>query len=181
LESIIPPYLDDFDDRKIVSVGAMGAPVYFHAHPETWLGLLAGAKAWWIGPATMQQQLFPLAHQPCSYLPNAVTTSALPAQVRFCVQLPGEVLYFGDEQPHATCNLQDFALGAGAQGHTEKWAPLVRAAFHGHLERIRDVFDKIGPERTSIKQDLKAALVKSASSGHAAVIELLISQKATKL
>ena len=42
-----------------------------------------------------------------------------------------KVLYFGDGTEHSTCTLSDFSLAVGAQGHTETWPPLLRAANRG--------------------------------------------------
>ena len=70
-----------------------------------------------------------------------------------CIQHPGEVLYFGDHIPHAgppsrrfllaeaTCNLADFVLGFGAQGRTEGWPLLHRAAHRGDLEGLQHLLE----------------------------------------
>merc|ERR1712196_283370 len=46
---------------------------------------------------------------------------------------PGEIVYFGDRQPHATCNLEKFTLGIGGQGHIENWPPLIQASYKGDV------------------------------------------------
>ena len=51
-------------------------------------------------------------NHPCDWLEYAA-----PDGLEFCVQMAGDVMYFAKGQEHATCNLEDFVLGIGAQGH----------------------------------------------------------------
>mmetsp|Transcript_67830 Transcript_67830/g.189343 ORF Transcript_67830/g.189343 Transcript_67830/m.189343 type:complete len:535 (-) Transcript_67830:403-2007(-) len=132
LEHALPPFLDEFNARRILSVGMRAGSTRFHIHDETWLALLAGAKAWWIAPSSYTSADL-LVDEPCGLLGNSTFVPELPEDLLFCIQRPGEIVYFGDEQTHATCNLEPFTLGIGAQGHTEHWPSLVRAAHSGNF------------------------------------------------
>ena len=73
-----------------------------------------------------------------------------PLGVAFCVQSPGEVVYFGEGEDHATCNLDPMVLGVGSQGHTEHWPELVRLARRG-------VYSKEFAEATAAAADSSSA------------------------
>ena len=105
----LPQLMDGFTARPILSMGVNNSGEDFHNHEETWLWLAKGIKAWWISDAKHISKL--RKFDPCALL------SAQPEQpkLRFCVQHPGDVVFFGDHA-HATCNLENFVLGIGAQG-----------------------------------------------------------------
>ena len=65
-----------------------------------------------------------------------------PEGLSFCVQQPGEVIYFG-ERLHATCNLADYTLGLGGQGRLpEHWSQLERAVHRGESTVVQQLLKK---------------------------------------
>lgn len=187
LEPVLPPFLADFDARRIVSVGPAGSATFFHSHEETWLALLSGAKAWWVGQAgqqSMDDQL--IAHDPCNLLSSNELFDEVQANLSFCIQLPGDLVYFGTGQPHATCNLLPFTLGFGAQGRSEGWPPLIRAAHQGDLTAARRALDEgsstdLNARITSGSGSKKgqSALHRASHQGHKALVELLLQRSAS--
>ena len=76
------------------------------------------------------------AGSPCAWLGRPATE--LPGGFRFCVQRPGEAIYLPKDTWHATCNLEAYVLGVGAQGHTAYWPALLRAAHLGDVAALRE-------------------------------------------
>eukprot|EP00930_Biecheleria_cincta_P032073 TRINITY_DN22255_c0_g2_i1.p1 TRINITY_DN22255_c0_g2~~TRINITY_DN22255_c0_g2_i1.p1 ORF type:complete len:597 (-),score=108.42 TRINITY_DN22255_c0_g2_i1:5-1759(-) len=177
----VPPVLHGFDARPILSVGVKASSTRSHTHVETWQLLLAGLKAWWISSpgADLDRDL---GEDPCTALRTAdPTSSSLPRVKReggkplLCVQRPGEVMYFGDQMPHATCNLESFVLGIGAQGSSEPWASeLHRAAHRNDTARIQRIIEE-GGELNAYDHEARTALHRAVAMGHAAAADLLVS------
>eukprot|EP00434_Breviolum_minutum_P022739 symbB.v1.2.020061.t1/scaffold1666.1/size183716/7 len=174
--------LEDFAERPIFSVGVTGGAVPTHdAHPETWHALLGGIKAWWLSPPGEVQQLqhFKGWEDPCGSI-DALLQGQLevPKAVKLCIQHAGEVLYFGDGTEHSTCTLSDFSLAVGAQGHTETWPPLLRAANRGDLQEVKELLKGQADLRSKAPRYGHSALHRAALHGHHAVVKALLLAKA---
>lgn len=172
--------LRDFAERPILSIGVEGSMVPRHPeHPETWHALLQGTKAWWLGPPGTS---FGALEDPCGYL--GLGQAALPDNVHFCVQQAGEVLYFGQGVEHSVCSVERFVLGVGAQGHTEQWPPLLRAANRGDLAASRKLVRKVPRGDLSLMLQETAGsyghtpLHRAALHGHTPLVKHLISLRA---
>eukprot|EP00929_Paragymnodinium_shiwhaense_P072915 TRINITY_DN37017_c0_g1_i2.p1 TRINITY_DN37017_c0_g1~~TRINITY_DN37017_c0_g1_i2.p1 ORF type:complete len:665 (-),score=135.62 TRINITY_DN37017_c0_g1_i2:231-2192(-) len=164
--------LAGFDARPIFSLGLKGSATMYHRHLETWQYLLAGKKAWWLtsGDALPEGS----GGDPC------VALSVLPPppkrgstrQPLFCVQEAGEMLYFGDQLNHATCNFEDFALGFGAQGRSDDWPRLKVAARNGDVKELRKLLEEGG--NVNARDDKgNNALHMAVAGGHLSAVELL--------
>lgn len=160
----LPQLMDGFTARPILSMGVKNSGEDFHNHEETWLWLAKGIKAWWISDAKHISNL--RKFDPCALL------SAQPKQpkLRFCVQHPGDVVFFGDHA-HATCNLENFVLGIGAQGHIPRSAaPLLRASQSGQLARLEEAIQRKEADASVGRNALHAAAV----WGHQKAAQLLL-------
>lgn len=136
-KEISPKILADFDLRPTVQIGMSEASgTQLHVHEETWLAVLHGRKAWWIAPEEPSEEILREEHanarHPCQWLEESP-----PAGLRFCVQQPGEVIYFGPRL-HATCNLDPFVFGIGAQGRLPKMTALERAMHRGQTALAKE-------------------------------------------
>ena len=81
-----------------------------HAHGESWLGQVSGRRVWWFLPPDTTPK--PERVDACGYHtgkykppPNAMT----------CIQNPGEIIWFPKDWFHATCALDEWTVGIGAQ------------------------------------------------------------------
>ena len=101
---------------------------HLHHHQEAWLGLAQGRKWWWllnpdndavVGAAHISKDFTWGGQSACSYLrngPPAIPNPELPRNRWFrCLQRPGEVVWFSDGWWHATCSLDSWTVGIGAQ------------------------------------------------------------------
>ncbi|CAE8629705.1 unnamed protein product [Polarella glacialis] len=173
----IPALMQGFDARPILSLGSKGSSTRSHRHAETWQLLLAGLKAWWISPGDLEKEIS--GGQPCAALrheqarrgPRSEGDQKVPW---LCVQHPGEAVYFGNNFPHATCNLEPFVLGLGAQGRTEGWIPLHRAAHQNDTATLQRIIEETG-EVDAVDQEGSSALHRAAAMGHLAAVSLLVS------
>lgn len=171
----LPTFLREFDERRILTVGKYATSIRAHRHKENWLALLAGAKAWCTpklrqkGDASEQTSH---AHDPCSVFKKWISGD----QTDFlcCVQFPGDITYLGDRVEHATCNLENFTLGVGAQGHTSHWPPIVRAAHHADLGQLQ----RSVAHRTLRSVEWSETLHEAVKSGNASVVSYLLKQRA---
>lgn len=183
LEPMLPAFLDNFNARRILSLGTFGKATGFHIHDETWLALLVGSKAWWVAPESFTSADLPQG-EPCTLLGNGSSVFELPSDILFCVQLPGEIVYFGDDHPHATCNLEAFTLGIGAQGHTETWPPLAQVAHRGDVATVRRLLDDGSAADLNIPIGIKGGFLgqtpfhRALQSGHADLVESMLSKRA---
>lgn len=131
-----------------------------------------------------------------------------PQGLSFCVQHPGEVIYFGTRL-HATCNMADYVLGIGAQGRvpSSEWSKLERAMHRGQSALVKKLLkEKRGPPSGRQRQQwlghaaeygftsLAEALLdhradvhrandlpplhRAAENGHSAVVRLLLARRA---
>ncbi|CAE7883298.1 hmgA [Symbiodinium microadriaticum] len=150
----LPSLLKEVLAFPILTLGVNGTGTSMHKHEETWLLLLSGRKAWWISeksnvPATFARR------NPCQHI-----DSSTPPGYQFCIQQPGEVVYFPDDAFHATCNIDSFVWGLGSQGSNADWPPLVMAASLGDAQAVTTML-KSGegrPTRASFAAALQRSL-----------------------
>lgn len=172
----IPALLDGFDARPILSLGVAGSSTRFHSHAETWQMLLAGYKAWWL--ANDDKVVLPTPIEgdgdPCAALPSVLPRAKSSRNgTRLCVQHPGDIFFFGNQTPHATCNLADFVLGVGAQGRSDAWPPLHRAAWRGDVKaslQLIESSDDLDARDVTASSPLHRAVI----AGHLPVAKLLV-------
>eukprot|EP00439_Symbiodinium_sp_Y106_P069532 s1754_g11.t6 len=153
----LPSLLKEVLAFPILTLGINGTGTSMHKHEETWLLLLSGRKAWWISekPAANVPATF-ARRNPCQHM-----DSSTPPGYQFCIQQPGEVVYFPDDAFHATCNIDSFVWGLGSQGSNADWPPLVMAASLGDAQTVTTMLKKSGegrPTRASFAAALQRSL-----------------------
>lgn len=84
------------------------------------------------------------------------------------------MVYFGDGIEHSTCSL-GFTLAVGAQGHTETWPALLRAANRGDLKATRRAAD---PLDATAGRYGHSALHRAALHGYPLVVKHLVAVRA---
>lgn len=177
----IPPLLRDFDYRPIFSLGLAASPTYAHRHQETWLSLQAGRKVWWLGKNKSSKARLPAKGDPCLSLPaswDQFTETATAHDFNLCVQQPGETMYFGNLTQHSTCNLDQFVLAFGAQGHTEWLPPLHKAARHNATKGLKALL--AGPVDIDERDYMnRTALQHGVLMGHHQVAGILVNAGAS--
>ena len=91
---------------------ALGTDKYhsMHAHGESWLGQVSGRRVWWFLPP----DTFPKPERvdACGYMTGKYKP---PANAKTCTQNPGEIVWFPKDWLHATCALDEWTVGIGAQ------------------------------------------------------------------
>eukprot|EP00913_Durusdinium_trenchii_P021875 g20554.t1 len=132
-------------------------------------------KAWWIAPSEPSEEWL-----------EGTQGTRRPKGLAFCVQQPGEVIYFGSRL-HATCNLADFVLGIGAQGRQPAdWTPLELGRMGGagpvdpiHKCRAIGETAKIKEKKKRLKPaQLDRWLAHASEYGFTSLVELLLDQRA---
>lgn len=162
-----------FDARPIMSLGVAASSTRFHAHAETWQLLIAGLKAWWIGPPGSAGLG---GRDPCAALPrsqDAMLRSKEAVKLALCVQHVGEAIYFGNTMPHATCNLERFVLGVGAQGHAGDWPTIHYAARANDTAEVRRSVESEG-DVDAVDAQGSTPLHQAVAGGHLATVSLLV-------
>lgn len=155
--------------RWIFSLGVQASHVDRHSHEESWLLLLQGRKAWWVGAEPGSSPDFAAWEDPCGALGREA-----PAGVQLCVQNPGEVVYLPTHLEHSTCNLDPLVLGVGAQGRRSDWPLIAQAAQDGDLSAVRELLEQSADLQASTQRG-QSALHVAAAFGHVPVIgELLV-------
>ncbi|CAL1161585.1 unnamed protein product [Cladocopium goreaui] len=179
----LPLEAEGFDARPILSVGVKASSTRSHQHAETYQLLLSGLKAWWLAKPGFE--LDKALGDPCEALATAAGESParaaheLPEEPWLCIQQVGEAVYFGDHFPHATCNLEAFVLGFGAQGLSHGWPALHRAAHSNDL----DVLQRLVEEGMKLNQrhDQVTPLHRAVTKGHLAAVQRLVAAGAKLL
>lgn len=140
----LPDLMHDFDRRTVVQLAAgLASGTALHNHAETWLALVQGMKAWWVAPQPTSEEVnkaiaSKYTSHPCTWLKTKP-----PAGLKLCIQQAGDVMYLGDGQQHATCNLMEFVLGIGSQGHLpQNWSAFRKALHRGQWTRAKEELDK---------------------------------------
>ncbi len=123
----------------MLSIGDDGAGLSFHSHGDSWLGLVHGAKRWFIyPPGTAPRQLFetlgPIAPPMHQWVQRSLPELPIeaPRHLLDCLQEPGEAVYVPAGWLHATLNLGE-TIGAGGQAHwpaTARLDLMSRASVH---------------------------------------------------
>ncbi|CAE7371642.1 ANK3 [Symbiodinium natans] len=176
-----PAPLLGFDARPILSIGTQASSTRAHSHAETWQLLLGGLKAWWLAkPGSDLDKL--LGADPCVALAGLEGLTGRTKKVTqlgkepwFCVQRPGEAMYFGDRFPHATCNLAPFVLGFGAQGRSQNWASALHIAAHrNNRSGLQELIEIGGIDLDAVDEDGATALHRSVARGHRDSAALLV-------
>ncbi|CAE7243970.1 KIN12D [Symbiodinium pilosum] len=163
-EEISPKMLADFDLRPTVQIGMSEASgTQLHVHEDD--GDLAGSAAWSQGEERANM------HHPCQWLEEAP-----PAGLQFCVQQPGEVVYFGPRL-HATCNLDDFVFGIGAQGRLKNKMKAVDRAVHRGQTALAKELMANEKQKSSVAR-LQRGLSHATEYGYTGLVALLADLRA---
>ena len=106
---------------NMLSLGGESTGLQFHTHGASWLGLVYGAKEWWIfAPAALPDAvaaaMMPLHAAPAWAPPltDLLAASAPGGGAWHCVQREGEALYVPAGFAHATRNFSP-SIGVGGQ------------------------------------------------------------------
>jgi len=130
-----PQLLAEYDQFRILSFGGAGMTVAFHNHEENWFMHAAGRKLWLIAPPHTRP---PLKHG-CQYFNGGA--DELPPHTAACTLHPGEIIFVKKGWWHATCNLDAWTAGYGAEG--KAFVPpamhptILKAMKHGPTEALR--------------------------------------------
>ncbi|CAK8996616.1 Ankyrin-2 (ANK-2) (Ankyrin-B) (Brain ankyrin) (Non-erythroid ankyrin) [Durusdinium trenchii] len=157
----------DLAARWIFSLGLKASHVDRHSHEESWLLLLEGRKAWWIGAEPGNNPEYIAWEDPCAALGRAT-----PPGIQFCV------VYVGTHLEHSTCNLDHRVWGVGAQGSRSEWPLLVQAAQEGELSALQELLDARAEPVQATTERGQSALHLAASFGREAVLEKLLAKGA---
>lgn len=106
----VPPLLEAVSNARLFSYGGAKG-VQMSVHDAAWLGVVSGAKLWHLAPPGSPKP----GDRECRNSGKIDWALAKRENVRHCIQLPGEVMVFGDGWWHATCNLQPYTVAMGAQ------------------------------------------------------------------
>lgn len=103
-------------------VGPKNSGLPFHKHQQTWQGLSHGLKAWHIVPGGFMHKELELLTGPGVFPVHAwakiVNNLPLGRRPLYCVQRPGEIIWFPDGWWHATENLGEFNVAFGGRDDT---------------------------------------------------------------
>jgi cyclopropane fatty-acyl-phospholipid synthase-like methyltransferase/SAM-dependent methyltransferase len=123
----VPDALQHITGFQVFSMVPKGRSHSFHKHGESWLGQVEGRRAWWFLPPSAAK---PVRINACNYLNG---TAEPPAGTLTCIQEPGDIVWFPTDWYHATCALDDWTVGIGAQQ-----GPLIRQQF-GVLDQTKAI------------------------------------------
>jgi hypothetical protein len=108
---------DAYQNNLMVGPKHSGLP--FHKHQQTWQGLSHGLKAWHIIPAGFMHRELELLTGPGVFpvhtWAHIVEDLPLGRRPLYCVQRPGEIIWFPDGWWHATENLAEFNVAFGGR------------------------------------------------------------------
>ncbi len=114
-----PTPVQHINGFEVFSVMGLHKSHSFHRHGESWLGQVEGRRQWWFLPPDTTPP--PPRVNACGYLTGE---SVLPLGVTTITQEPGQIIWFPKDWYHATCALDDWTLGIGAQQ-----GPIIRQKF----------------------------------------------------
>jgi len=131
--TVVPSFLAERNAMRIFSFGGAGMSVGLHNHEANFFVHAHGSKAWFVAPPGPRP---PVRHA-CLYRPER-----LPSGMRSCVVDEGEILFLSAGWWHATCNLDRWTAGYGAEARVP-WegrddARLYDAIRFGSLEALRN-------------------------------------------
>ena len=142
LEKSYNPYpsttIGDTDGFKVFSAMSQDQSHPFHKHGASWLGQVAGRRMWWFLPLSSSSSTTtkPKKVNACRYLTGQ---EALPEGAVSVLQNPGTIIQFPTDMYHATCALDAWTVGIGAQ----KGPP------------IRQNFPKLNPNQRFTDADVR--------------------------
>merc|ERR1711871_227405 len=132
---LTPKYFRDISSDDLLSITHMHNGVGHDAHGATWLAMAQGKKMWFLGKPGTERPKDPQ----CDYDVDIKTDY----KTLQCVQNQNEVIYFPEMWWHATCNMEDWTVGIGAQNQIEGWneqtEPVLWAAQHGEIEKLEQL------------------------------------------
>ena len=138
-----PTFFRDISQDDLLSMSKSHQGVGHDAHGHTWLALMQGKKMWFLGPPNIPRPMDPQ----CDY----DTDIEVDYGTYQCVQQEGDIVYFPEMWWHATCNLEDFTVGIGAQNTIFGWnmqtGDALFAAQRGELETLKELLKKGVPMR----------------------------------
>jgi 2-polyprenyl-3-methyl-5-hydroxy-6-metoxy-1,4-benzoquinol methylase len=105
----VPTQLKHIDGFEVFSAVSTGKSHSFHKHGESWLGQVEGRRTWWFLPPSAPK---PERVNACKYTTGE---AELPPGAISFVQRPGDIVWFPKDWYHATCALDDWTVGIGAQ------------------------------------------------------------------
>eukprot|EP00928_Gymnodinium_smaydae_P039456 TRINITY_DN26951_c0_g1_i1.p1 TRINITY_DN26951_c0_g1~~TRINITY_DN26951_c0_g1_i1.p1 ORF type:complete len:909 (-),score=81.97 TRINITY_DN26951_c0_g1_i1:175-2901(-) len=159
----VPSFLNHVLSFKVFSAMIQGGSHPFHKHGEAWLGQVVGSRLWYVLPP--QSRPPSEKANACAYLKGE---AVLPDGAQACVQLPGQVVHLPKGWMHATCALQEWNVGVGAQ--------------NGDLKSYNQAFPKLkANDKAEVNEEDKfrakmvecGALPPDASDGEAKHCQLL--------
>ena len=106
----VPAIVKHIKGFEVFSAIGSGNYHSIHAHGESWLGQVTGRRVWWFAPPNTSPK--PDRVDACKYLTGEHEP---PAGAQTTVQNPGEIIWFPKGWLHATCALDDWTVGIGAQ------------------------------------------------------------------
>lgn len=115
----VPSFVSHIDGFQVFSAVAKDRSHTFHKHGESWLGQVEGRRMWWFLPPDVTAK--PDRVSACEYLAG---TAKPPEGAISCLQEPGDIVWFPKDWYHATCALDEWTVGIGAQQ-----GPLIRQQF----------------------------------------------------
>jgi len=118
--------------KPIVSLGGKNTSVGIHKHWQNWIAQVEGHKAWFLArPGTEKPQLI---DDPCAYDQMQLNGKT---SVQHCIARPGDIIYLPSNWWHATCNLDNWNFGFGAEGDTAKMPAAHLAVLDNDVAALR--------------------------------------------
>lgn len=106
-----PSIVKEINGFQVLSIVPKGIGHSFHKHGESWLGQVEGRRQWWFLPPGSKVDRV----NACKYMDG---TEAPPKGAMTILQEPGDIIWFPTNWYHATCALDEWTIGVGAQkGH----------------------------------------------------------------
>eukprot|EP00434_Breviolum_minutum_P024758 symbB.v1.2.021866.t1/scaffold1883.1/size97200/5 len=183
----IPEFLQKHSvSSRFMVLGSKTKGVALHQHFLSWLGLLAGAKRWFVFPPGQSGELEDIAHRHQS----AADLAKIPG-ASSCVQNAGDVVILPGGWWHATFDRADWTFGLGAQQYNPNDDERHYAASIGNVSYLKKVKatnallkqaaeygHKEAVELLAVKAPMEDTLHTASHKGHVPVVEALLNHKA---